>query len=450
MLKYSIYILVCSCIYFSSFAQEEIDTLDDEVNVDDLGNVSDEFQENFFKAITQRAIYNHERANQLLRELIAEKPDEGVLYVEQDKNYFALEQYEQSEKAFLEALTKLPEEAHFDTKVSLLLVYQAQQNYQKGLALANELAKIQISYLEVSANILSVQRQPKKALDVLDDLEKKQGFTETTERLRELIYLDYELYKQAISYYQSKVKTDPKNILWYAKLMRFYSQNNQLKKTIETGLEALEINPFQPDILAMLSLAYLNENNIEAAITYVEKSLEHNEVNERNKVLIIQSLKRFVDDNPEYQVELIRILDKAIESGESQASNEERGLFLLSQNKKKALESFLLALKDQPGKLPLIKQVASLQLELGQYKQAIVVINEALEIYPMQSELFLLKGKAEAGNQSYEKAIYTLEEGLEYLFDLPELENEFYKTLIKIYEATGDDAKAKEYKKKVK
>ncbi len=446
MKQFLTFLLYISLTY-SAFSQDE-QNFSDEINRDELGNVSDEFQEKFFNAITQRAILNHEKANELLGDLLKISPDEGILYLEKAKNHFALEQYEEAEINFLQAIKKLPSETKAETRINLLKVYQATQNYTKGLATANELARNDASYLEVSANILMTTKQPKEALKKLDELESAMGVSESSERLREIIYLENQLYKEAIKYYKSKTQSDPENVLWFAKLMRFYSQNGQVKESIKIGEEALIINPYQPDVLAMLSLAYLVEDEVNKAIPFIESSLSHNEISERNKVLIIQSFKRFVEENPSYQSELIRILDLAIASGESNASNEERGMYLRSKDKEKALESFKLALQDQPGKLPVIKEVITLHLALEQYFEALEVSIQALEIYPTLSELFLLKAKAEIGLEKYEDAVDSLEEGLDYLFDLPELEKQIYLQLSIAYQELQMEEKAEEFRKK--
>lgn len=435
-------------IFFCNASAQEKQVFSDEINKDELGNVSDEFQEKFFTAITQRAILNHQKAIDVLNGLIQLSPEEGVLYLEKAKNHFALEQYADAERFYLKALKKLPTATSLEIKLNLLNVYQATQNYEKGLTTARELALEDASYLEVSANILMLMKRPKDALIALDELEKAVGYTQSSERLREVIYIDNQLYKEAVKYYKSKTLKEPENILWYAKLMRFYSLNNQIEKTIEIGEIALKVNPFQPDVLAILSLAYLVEEQVEKAIPLIESSLSHNEVSEQNKVLIIQSFKRYVEENPSYQTELIRILDVAIATGEGNASNEEKGMYLRNKDKAKALESFQLALKDQPGKLPVIKEVISLHLALEQYIEALKVSSEAIEIYPTLSELFLLKAKAEIGLTDFEDAIDSLQEGLDYLFDLPELEKEMYLQLTLAYEGLQMDEKAKEFRMK--
>ena len=54
---------------------------------DDLGNVSDEFQELFFEALKQKAIENYDRAVEALQKCIDLDDSQSVLYYELGKNY---------------------------------------------------------------------------------------------------------------------------------------------------------------------------------------------------------------------------------------------------------------------------------------------------------------------------------------------------------------------------
>ena len=67
----------------NSLAQED-NALQD-VNVDDLGNVSDEFQEQFFEALKQKGIENYDLAINALDKCIKLRPEEAILYFEKGK-----------------------------------------------------------------------------------------------------------------------------------------------------------------------------------------------------------------------------------------------------------------------------------------------------------------------------------------------------------------------------
>src|SRR5690554_7276544 len=78
--------------------------------MDQLGNVTDLFQEHFFEALKQRAIENYELAISALEK--AEKAAEtdtkkAVVYFEKAKNYAALKMFDAAEDNYNKVLTNL-------------------------------------------------------------------------------------------------------------------------------------------------------------------------------------------------------------------------------------------------------------------------------------------------------------------------------------------------------
>lgn len=66
---------------FYSYAQEK-DNLSEEINVDNLGDNTDEFQETFFKAIAQRAVENPQKAIEELEKCLKLQPENTAVYYE--------------------------------------------------------------------------------------------------------------------------------------------------------------------------------------------------------------------------------------------------------------------------------------------------------------------------------------------------------------------------------
>ncbi|MEP0479277.1 MAG: hypothetical protein ABJD23_03630, partial [Nonlabens sp.] len=84
----SLHILSFIALFFLSnlvVAQEQVPSED--VNVDDLGDVSDGFKDNFFNALSAKAIGNHDKAILFLEACEKIQPDTGVVQFEMGKNY---------------------------------------------------------------------------------------------------------------------------------------------------------------------------------------------------------------------------------------------------------------------------------------------------------------------------------------------------------------------------
>ena len=83
-----------------------------EINIDDLGDVSDEFQENFFEALKQKAITNHDKAIAALEKCVEIDPSPNYLYLELGKNYLELKLYEQAEDNFNKVRKEKPNDRY--------------------------------------------------------------------------------------------------------------------------------------------------------------------------------------------------------------------------------------------------------------------------------------------------------------------------------------------------
>ena len=108
------------------------------------------------------------------------------------------------------------------------------------------------------------------------------------------------------------------------------------------------------------------------------------------------------------------------------------------------------ALEADKENLGLIKKVITAQLENTQYDKALKTASEALELFPSQPELYLNNGLALLGLAKYDKAIESLELGLDYIIDDKTLEARFYHALGNAYEGNGDLTNSSKYMERAK
>jgi tetratricopeptide (TPR) repeat protein len=75
---------------------------------------------------------------------------------------------------------------------------------------------------------------------------------------------------------------------------------------------------------------------------------------------------------------------------------------------------------------------------------------EAMETYPAQPFFYCAKGAGLIGQKAYKEAITYLIMGLDLVFDDDELNNRFYRELVKAYRGLGDTTKANMYLSRIK
>jgi len=419
-----------------------------EVVEDDLGNVTDEFQDLFFKAIKLRAIENYEQAIETLNKCKEINAKEGAVYVELGQNYMALEDDSKAQKNFEIAVELLEGKQKIQTQLFLFQAYRNQKKYKAAADLAQVLI-VNGEHLEVELiEILMLKEDFELALQEIEKLESQKGFSQVTDNFRDAIYKSQNKHDEAIAFYQNRIAENPYNEDNYFRLINFYKFEDKPKAILETAKALEKINPLQDELPFILSMVYLEENQPDEAFKYSKKVLSNNALDETIKTQLIQSLKVFVANNPSYQASFLQLLDVAIEEGESSASNEERGEYFMQRDAIRALEYYQKALIDQPNNFELHQKIIVLQLKQEAFQEALVSAENAIEVFPSQAVFYYFKGRALYSAAQYDEAISVLEEGLDYLFETSLLEIDLLELLSETYSKLGNATQAETYRTK--
>jgi len=75
---------------------------------------------------------------------------------------------------------------------------------------------------------------------------------------------------------------------------------------------------------------------------------------------------------------------------------------------------------------------------------------KGVDLFPAQPYVYLMRGKSLELQNKHQEAIRILESGIDFVIDNPSLESEFYETLAKAYDGTGNSTKAQDYRNKAK
>ncbi|HET8803985.1 MAG TPA: hypothetical protein VFM72_05350, partial [Aequorivita sp.] len=157
--------------------------------MDQLGDVTDAFQENFFEALKQKAIENYELALTALNKAEkAAKSEENkdVVYFEMGKNHAFLKEYAQAEENFNKVLKS--QGNRLDVLEQLYELYYQQKEYDKSIPLVEKLIPFDEDYREDLANLYTLTQQYDKALEQLDLLDDVWGESDIRNALRVQIY----------------------------------------------------------------------------------------------------------------------------------------------------------------------------------------------------------------------------------------------------------------------
>ena len=156
----------------------------------------------------------------------------------------------------------------------------------------------------------------------------------------------------------------------------------------------------------------------------------------------------FVEKNPQYETELENVVANFSETNTGKIYEQLGGYFNSKGQKETALKFYEKGIEGDPDNFSLLKNTLLLQIDFKKYDTAEKLSSDALAIFPAQPLLYLINGVAQNNLKNPDEAIESLNSGLDYLFDNPTMEQDFYKQLQQAYTLKGDSKKATEYAEK--
>ncbi len=428
-----------------SYAQQPIElTPFADENVDDLGNVSDDFQETFFEALKQKGIQNYDRAVSALDKCIVMEPKRAILYFERGKNHVFLKNYDSAVTDFRTSLDLEPNDK--DVLQVLYDVQYKQRDYESAEGTVKQLIPFDSQYKEDLARIYTQTKRYDEALDLIEELDNEKGADSYRDQLKERLYRLSGTTDRKVKALEDNIAASPKNKEEYLKLIYLYSEQGNVKKAYETALELQKENPEADEVQLALYKFYLNDNKTDQAINAMQRVLKSKKIQPEAKHSVLNDFVGFVDKNPQY----VPQLEKAIAVFDTQVVDantyqELANYYIKKGNKTKALPYLEKALGNAPENLEIIKNTVLLQLDAGKNQAAEKTASNALDLFPSQPLLYLMYGVALNKQSKFEAAIDQLELGVDYIIEDVKMEADFYKQLGDAYTGKGDTTKASKY-----
>ena len=413
---------------------------------DDLGNVEDKFQEYFFEALKQKGIENYQKSADALLKCIELDDSDPVLYFELGKNYKALKNFGAAEDALKKAVSKSPDNEWFLDE--LYDLYFQQDEKDKAIKVLKQLVKFHPDYKQDLAVVYYKMKRYKDALKVLDELDQELGYHFIRDDLRNKIYDVTGNDKDRIENLEARVKSNPEDESNYLRLIFRYSETGETEKAFDAAKQLLEINPESQLVHLALYKFYLDDNDINSAINSMRIVLTSPVIKPEAKTKVLNDFVKFVGENPQYESDLVEITALISDDKSVKTLLELGAYYLKTEEKDKALNYYLEALQQEPNNFKIISDVLLLEIDLNKNSDAAKRSMDALELFPAQPFFYLINGVANNKLDQPHKAIESLEMGLEFVVDNPQMEGDFYKQLSESFKQVNNIKQSEAFAKK--
>jgi tetratricopeptide (TPR) repeat protein len=420
-----------------------------DANEDDLGNVTDEFQENFFEALKQKAIENYERAITALKQCEKLQPENPVVHFEMGKNYKLLEDYDKAISSLQKANRLKPEQEWI--LAELMESFYENEDYDNAIIIAKNLVPINVKYYDNLADLYFKTNRYEELITLLDRLDAELGIADYRLRLRQQVYALTNNTSAQIEVIQEAIKSNPEKESNYLNLIFVYSEEGMEKEAFLAAENMLEKFPNSRVVHLALYKFYLEAGQPEKAMESMKLVLRAEEIDAESKFRVLNDFLLFAGPNPEYEEELKEVIDIFSEAENSPQVYQKLGEYFLIKNQKdQALEYFEQGLEKDLDNYELLRNTLLLHLDLGNYEAAAGLSEKGMEIFPAQPVLFLIQGVALNEMQEYRKAEEILTFGLDYVIENEPMEADFYEQLSNSYSGMGDAEKASDFRSRAK
>ncbi|MFY0632018.1 MAG: hypothetical protein JXR05_16790 [Flavobacteriaceae bacterium] len=219
--------------------------------------------------------------------------------------------------------------------------------------------------------------------------------------------------QEAKEYIQRALSQEPQNLWMLEHLVEVHKKEQDFKSAIVAQKKVVSLNPKKREALVYL---YLQERDYEKAL----------------------SLMSVLQEGKGLSKNLQRI----------KASLEFRKGLTTKKEEKNDLPSLIKAFDNDRSSFASLKKL--LDLAMNSDSTTFHKYSElAVELFPAQPYVYLMRGKSLYMLKEYQKAITMLESGIDFVIDNNELEANFYEAMADAYVGLNNPQKALEYRKKV-
>ena len=446
-MKKLLFILTMALLATSLHAQEEVAS--EEVNQDDLGQVIDEFKESFFDALSEKAKGNYDKAISHLNTCLELQPQSAATHFEIAKNHFGNNAFAKAESSILKAINlRGRDEWLLDF---LYEVYNEQKEYEKALAIMEELSSINNIYEEFLPSLYYRLNKTDEALAMIEKLDLRLGEDARRDRLKTALTRKQQQQVRAngsIESLEAKIKSNPKDEQSYVNLIYMHGRNNDTAAILKVA-QALEKNIPDSDA-AQLALykIYFENNQIEEGLSSLEKVLKSDQISEETKLKVLNDYIAIAGNNPAAASGMDQAMEWISDDIDNPMAYKAMGDYHLKKSDPaQALAFYEKGLEVDADNFDLIKSAALLSIDVKDFKKTLKITDDAVELFPAQPLLYLLNGVAHNGLNQPDDAIESLETGQAYLIDEVKLETDILQQLAIAFDKKGDAKKATSYRK---
>ena len=396
----------------------------------------------YVDAIKARMLNDTKQEEELLRQVIKEKPQEPAPYYDLAQLSRKQKKLDQAEQLIKKAIELDGENAWYQVAYGEIL--EGQNKVKEAAAVFSALAqkqKYNKDYLFNAARLSEKAGDYKGAIALLDQLIQRIGNEEVILMQKQQLHLRMNDLEGAVKVAKQLIDQNPREGRYYANLADLYESNNQGDKAIEIYQKALKDFPNDPSIQYGLAEYYRKKKDMAKYDEYIRKAILNREFDDETQTTILFSYLQELNADSVRKKESLGITEQlAAQHPENPQILTLFGEVLLENDSTaRAVEQFKKALVIDPARFNVWQRLMFTYTDRKDADSLIKYSEKAMRYFPNQAMVHYLNGIGHFNKKSYPAAIKSINRAIDLQpEDNAALLSDMYSSLGDIYNTTKD------------
>lgn len=415
-----------------------------QVNPEEVETASNEFENNFYEALKQKAIENYDKAIISLDKCLQKEPNNPEVHFQLGVNYLALKSYSDAESAFQKAVDLEPKQRWYWN--GLYDVYYQTKDFSKSIPIVEKLVTFDANMKEDLVSLYMTTQQFDKAKTVIDNIESTGTLTKAMETYRMQIQDMSRGTKIQPNDLLAAIKNNPKAEQNYIDLIYAYSSTNQEEKAFETALLFEKEIPNSDMAHVSLVKFHIHANDILKATESYKRVVKSSKIDFKIKHRVLNEFLIFATKNPQLLTEIDNTLTY-FDNTVGMDVNKELAKFFYNKNNFELAQKYIE--KSNVNDVDAIDLLLNIYDFNKQYEKMAKKSEEMIDLFPTKANLYYYAGKGYNNLKNFKKAKDFLEMGIDYVIDDLNLEKGFCKQFMICADGLSDAKMKQTYQKRL-
>jgi len=277
----------------------------------------------------------------------------------------------------------------------------------------------------------------KKAIVVYDDLEKHKGIDKMISMQKQKLYMQLHKKKEAIRELKALLAAYPQDIEAMEILSELYLLNDEKDKAFEIFKQIAILAPENGRIHLTLADYYRENGENDKSFFELKLAFQSSKLDIDTKIRILISYFQLININQQMSNQAYELSEILITThkGDPKAHAVYADILYTDKHFQEAKEQYFIVLEQDKTKSEVWSQVLFIQAEQNDFKGMLNTSDEALTYFPTNPLFYYFNGVSNKWFKQYNKAILSLEMGVEFVLENDMLLLEFYSSLADSYHA---------------